>query len=185
MFNSCIEKNNIEFKYLFSTKDRNQIEKYFKMKKKYEYKFDEQEEKEFIDDVVKTIGTYDIVIHPQTSGYLLNDIAKRIGSKVIEIKKNNKSFIREKLLEQNFMKLEKETLLNTIDKMDSDFKINLIKGNQRKRFINILFKDLDQDIEENKSILLLDDSIFSGETFLAMCDKIKIKTDKIVLFSKY
>ena len=187
MFKSKIGNSNISFQYLYSSKDVEQLHNYFKMKNKYEYRFEDNEENDFINMVFETIGLYDYVITPETSGKTLSKIAEKCGVYHLVVEKETKENIKAELLKQKLMKHERISLLNKIDnKMDDSFKINLIKGNQRHRFIDIMFKNVSFDLNmlSNKKVLILDDSIFSGETFKALKSKINIESDNIVLYSK-
>ncbi len=64
--------------------------------------------------------------------------------------------------------------------MGDDFQLKHINGNQRKRFVSILF----QSAEANDDALILDDSVFSGVTFQAMCHTVPNVRDKRMIFSK-
>lgn len=187
MFKSIIQNEEVGFSYFYSTKDKENLHKYFKMKNKHNYKFSEDEENDFVKELQKKLGLYDIVFYPETSGKMLPQIASAIGGEVVKIEKNTKKDIKESLLSQKMMKAERESMVKIIDEMGDDFKINLIKGNQRKRFRSILFKSPNiKNIKDmkNKKVLLLDDSIFSGETFMAMKSLISFQTENIVIFSK-
>ena len=83
------------------------------------------------------------------------------------------------------MKMEKSKLLNILNKKDK-IKIADIPGNQRKRFINCLInKEILKKININNKILFLDDSIFSGYTFLAAQEMLKsYKVENVILFNK-
>ncbi len=179
------ETDKMKLLYLYSTKDRDNLTKYFKMKSKHDQEFTENEKFDFINGVVEIIGHYDIVIYPETSGKILGFIADLCGNKTIMVEKNSKSYIREALLKQKLMKAEKTSLLNVIDnEMGDIFQINKIKGNQRYRFTHILFKDFSLDTKENDSVLVFDDAVFSAFTFSALNEKIDCKHDNIAIFSK-
>lgn len=176
---------NMQFSYLYSTKDRSHLENYFKLKNKYDYVLTDSEYQELQKTVVDNFGHYDLVIYPETTGKYLNSLAKAIGDNVVCIQKNDKETIIEKLFEQRMMKNEKESLLSCIKEMNESFQINKIKGNQRKRFKDILFKKVDLSAFKNKKVLLLDDSVFSGETLLALKESLNIDCDVKVIYSKF
>lgn len=186
MKNSKLENEigNIDFSYLFSTKDRANLEMYFKLKDKYEYSLSDEEVNELKNKALTEFGSYDIVIVPETKGKHLHNIAEHIGKNVVIVKKRDKTDIIEDLLSQKMMKNEKISLLSSLEEMDV-VQINKIKGNQRKRFRNILFEEINLPNIENKKVLLLDDSVFSGETLIALKESLNINCDVRVLFSKF
>ena len=177
--------NNDNFKYMYSTKEQENLNMYFKMKDKNNYHFEKEEKKLFKYNVLAFIKKYDLIIYPQTSGKMLPEIADILGKETIMIMKNNKETIKELLLTQKLMKAEKKSLLLSFDKMGEDFQINKIKGNQRKRFVNILFQNVNLENHKGKKVLVLDDSIFSGDTLIALLSKVNIEHEIKVLFSKY
>lgn len=178
------EIGNINFSYLFSTKDRSNLEMYFKLKDKYEYSLSDEEINDLKNKTLTEFGYYDVVIVPETKGKHLHNIAKHIGKNVVIVKKRDKADIIEDLLSQKMMKNEKTSLLSSLEEMDV-VQINKIKGNQRKRFRNILFEEINLPNIENKKVLLLDDSVFSGETLIALKESLNINCDVRVLFSKF
>lgn len=177
------ENELITFSYLFSTKDRAQLEMYFKLKNKYDHELSSDELNDLI-QAVKAFGEYDVVIHPETTGLHLTELAFSISDQVVVIAKNNKSYIKKQVLEQPMMKAEKASIIKTIDEMGQSFQINKVKGNQRKRFKDILFMPVNLDSLKDKRVLLLDDSVFSGETLIALKEHLNLKCDVAVLFSK-
>lgn len=181
------DKNTVlmDFSYLYSTKDRDNLEQYFKLKEKYDYTLS-NDELESLKNDVKAFGHYDVVLHPETTGKYLHILAAELGDKVVCIEKNDKETIKTLVAEQKMMKAERNSLMACIENdMGSSFQINKIKGNQRKRFKNILFKDVDLSLYAGKKVLLLDDSVFSGETLIALKEFVKIECDVKVLYSKY
>lgn len=172
------------FSYIFSTKDRNNLEIYFKLKDKYEYRFQNEEFEELKKTIVNEFGTYDLVIIPETKGRYLKTIADSLSDNVISVSKRCKADILTDLEQQKMMKNEKQSLFNTLEEMDV-VQINKIKGNQRKRFRDILFEKLDFTEWNNKKVLLLDDSVFSGETLIALKESINVDCEIKVIFSKF
>ena len=187
MFNSTIQSQDLsmDFSYLYSTKDRNILEEYFKLKHKYDYVLTDEEYKKLESEVAQAFGQYDVVIHPETSGKHLNKLAKALGKEVICIAKNDKETIKTLVQEQKMMKSERISLLNSIDEMEGSFQINKVKGNQRKRFKDILFKEKDLSHLSDKRVLLLDDSVFSGATLIALKNFLNIECDVKVIYSKF
>lgn len=176
----------LSYSYLFDTKNRENLEFYFSMKNKYGYSFDISELEKIKHHLSTLIGKYEIVVYPETSNIYLNEIASFLSKDVICLEKNSISDIKQFVFSQSFMKNEKAGIINALDSMGSTFKMNKIKANQRKRFVNILFKKI--NLPSNAKVLFLDDSIFGGYTFLSMVSSViniqDIKFDSLVLFSK-
>lgn len=149
--------------YLFDLKKRKNVELYFKMKNYQGYSFNQQEKDNFIKEVVNFIGYYDIIIYPQTNGIIIPEIANLCGSNTFCLQKNSKNDIIQNITKLKLMKQEKESLLKSFSEMNEIFQLKYIKGNQRKRFIPLLFKKLDINFE-NKTALIFDDAIFSFNT---------------------
>lgn len=153
--------------YLFSTKHREYLELYFKMKNRYDFSFTEEEKEKFIQECINFIGYYDIIIYPETSGSILPLLAQKCSNQSFCILKNSKEFIQSQIFSLNLMKSEKISLLNAFSTMNNSFELKKIKGNQRKRFIPFLFQKQDINLE-NQSVLILDDAIFSSNTIAAL-----------------
>lgn len=187
MYQSQIQSGNdsMDFSYLYSTKDRDVLENYFKLKDKYDHSLTESDYLSLEKSVKEAFGQYDVVIHPETTGKHLNRLAKALGQNVVCVTKNDKETIKNLLLEQKMMKAERQSLIQCIDEMNDSFQINKIKGNQRKRFRNILFKKVELSSYDGLKVLLLDDSVFSGETLLSLKLSLDIPCDVKVLYSKY
>lgn len=175
----------MDFAYLYSTKDRDNLEQYFKLKEKYDYTLS-NDELEALKNDVKAFGHYDVVLHPETTGKYLHILAAELGEEVVCIQKNDKETIKSLVSEQKMMKAERNSLMACIDNdMAESFQINKVKGNQRKRFKDILFKQVDLSQYKDKKVLLLDDSVFSGETLVALKEFVNIDCDVRVLYSKF
>lgn len=172
------------FSYIWSTKDRDSLEQYFKLKEKYDHELTKEDLELIIEKSKSEFGFYDLVIVPETKGRYLNLIAEHLGKKVFIVKKRKKEDIMIDLFNQKMMKSEKESLKHSLDEMDI-IQINKIKGNQRKRFKNILFEKYDFSEYKDLNVLILDDSVFSGETLVSLISNINIECDVKVLFSKY
>lgn len=179
---------NIEYDFLFDLKDRENELKYFKMKNKYEHQFSPEEKELFQEEISNKLSDLlkeiDVLIIPETSNQCLLDIIKLTKKDVIILEKNTKENIIQDLNNQTMMKDERTKLLNSIAEMEV-LKIANIAGNQRKRFVGNLFKQLNKEQFENKKIAFLDDSVFSGYTFLAANHILfGLNFKKIILFSK-
>lgn len=186
MKKSKIQNTDIDYSYIF---DANQdLKKYFAMKKKHDHAMMDAEYAQLKAEILSNVSEkYDLVIVPQTSNLFLYEIASSLGKEVVIVDKNSKQNILELLDTQNFMKAEKQKLFQSIEDMGHEFKINKIAGNQRKRFIEILFQPISQDFLDSSKILVLDDSIFSGHTMQALLYQVnqKISSYEILsLFSK-
>lgn len=161
------------------------------MKNKYDYSFDENELKTFKNNIYKELQLHTIwndaqlLIIPETSNEVLISIAKNSGKEVVFLIKNSKENILLKLQNQKMMKSEAKKLFSIVEGLDI-VKMAAIAGNQRKRFISILFKELNlSENQKDKNILFFDDSLFSGFTYLAAQDKIKeLKYNTLFLYSK-
>lgn len=77
------------------------------------------------------------------------------------------------------MKDERKKLIKNIEEME-DIKIGLVAANQRTRIANILFR-IEEDLN-NKRVLFMDDSVFTGSTLKAISQLVEFK-EAIVLFS--
>lgn len=175
----------MNFSYLFSTKDRAMLENYFKLKNKYDNELTEEEYQSLEQETVNAFGQYDLVIHPETTGKHLSALASALGKETICVAKNSKENIVKELLTQKMMKAERQSLIDCLDEMGDTVQINKIKGNQRKRFRNILFQKIDLSNYKEMNVLLLDDSVFSGETLLSLKESLGIDCDVKVLYSKF
>jgi cellulose biosynthesis protein BcsQ len=159
------------------------------LKNRYEYRLDDLQVEQIAQDLQQNTEHYDYVIIPQSTNPHLLYLAQKIANQVIILEKNSKEEIIRVLQTQQFMKSEKQKLFQTIESMDT-VRINQIAGNQRHRFISCLFKPLSEDVYSDlgtSRIVLLDDAIFSGTTFLAMlhhAKKINSDVHKLALFSK-
>ena len=122
------------------------------------------------------------LIIPETGNLSFIELAHMSGKQVITLHKASKEDIQSHLNTQPMMKAEREKLFASLDEMNT-VKIAGIAGNQRKRFISCLFKEL--DITDLGKTVFFDDSVFSGYTFLAAQHRLKnIAHDNIILFDK-
>jgi len=174
---------------LFDSKDKNNLINYFKFKEKNNYSFSKDELNCFITSAKNKILSlndnqlFNTIILPETSNLNLIKLAHEVAINVTYIYKNNKNDIILELHKQSYQKKEKESLLNSISNMKT-IKMAEIKGNQRYRFIDILFKE--PNIQESLFInsLFLDDSSFSSYTYQAAKKHLKKIEQSVILFSK-
>jgi phosphoribosylpyrophosphate synthetase len=174
----------MDYHYFFDTKIRDNLELYFKFKNKNDFHFNNNEKylfKESINNYLKEyIKESELLIVPETGNQFLLEIVNELGVDVHVLLKNDKESICKLLFEQNMMKDERKKILSIVNDMDV-VKIASIPGNQRKRFVNCLFKKF----ETNKKVVFIDDSIFSGYTFFAARNAIIGNVlENIVFFSK-
>lgn len=180
---------NVTYNYIFDLKDRLLETTYFKMKNKYDYSFTCEEKAQFQSQVLLSLElslcNVDTLIVPETSNKCLLEIAYKTGKEVVVLHKNSKDNIIIAISQQTMMKAEKAKLLSSLESMDT-IKIANIAGNQRKRFVECLFKPLDNaEILKGKNVALLDDSVFSGYTFLAANHILSgLNQQNLILFSK-
>lgn len=188
--NSIANFHNYNYFYFYDLKQRQVQESYFKMKNKYEHSFSKEEKINFINLARQDLSSCEawqnaeIVLVPETSNQLLLELCK--SKELVIIYKNDKEVIKEALDKQFFMKTEREKLYTSLDNNGSKVKMANIAGNQRKRFVEFLFKEIVLNEEQKtKNCVFLDDSIFSGYTFLAAQEAIKnINHENIILFNK-
>lgn len=163
------------------------------MKNKYDYSLSEEEKNTFIKrlnnsfEKDKIFQESEYLIVPETDNQFLIDWTAQTHKKIIVLKKQTKDKIVQKLSEQTMMRAEKVKLLKAIEAME-EVKIANIAGNQRKRFIGCLFEPLEQNVINNLThtkTMLVDDSVFSGYTFLAAQHVLKdVIHENRIFFSK-
>jgi hypothetical protein len=176
--------NQMTYSFCFDLKTRENELNYFKMKNKYGYSFTKEEKFIFQKNVTTTINNLleNNIIFPETGNTCLIEIAEMSGKNIIVLEKNTKKDILLQLDNQSMMKAEREKLYKIISENET-VKMAQLPGNQRKRLEKLLFKS--PKLSLDKSYTFLDDSIFSGYTFLAAQEAIKsVKHNNIVLFSK-
>lgn len=181
--------NNIHYSFFFDLKNRDYEINYFKMKQKYGNTFTDQEYLHFEKNVLEFLNplliNIDTLVIPQTGNDTLLNLAKLTSKNIFILEKNTKETMVTAVLEQPMMRSEKTKLMNMLDSMDT-IKMAQLAGNQRKRFVNCLFKKPDtKTIQQLGKIALLDDSIFSGYTFVAANNALEnMQQQNIILFSK-
>lgn len=189
MKQGMIHNTQEQFSFLYDIQQREWLELYFALKNRYEYCLDDVQLEQIAQSLQEKVKHYDYAIIPQSTNAHLAHLAQKIATRTIVLEKNSKDEILQALQTQPFMKAEKQKLFQTIETMDT-VRINQIAGNQRYRFISCLFKALpEENLSDLKTsqVVLLDDAIFSGTTFLAMLHQVKQivpDVDKLALFSK-
>lgn len=174
---------------LYDLKKKDIIFEYYSFKEKKGYKFSKVDLYHFIKEVeIKIIeinknNKFNTVFLPETENKNLIKIAEKVANNVIFIKKNKKEDIIKELDKQKYQKKEKEALFESIKDLDK-IKMAKIKGNQRERFVNLLFEEIEVPDELYENSLFLDDSSFSSTTYKAAMSKLKKTNHQIILFFK-
>lgn len=154
--------------FLFETQSRTGIEQYFRFKQKHDFDFNPEEWTTFQQTTEQWLHKlqqqhhFEYIILPETSNQRLLQLCENFHT--IVLKKRTIPEILPLLNHQHFQKKEKEKLLNTLNQMNT-LKIAQLAGNQRPRFIPLLFHPI---TPPNQPFILLDDSAFSGTTLQAM-----------------
>lgn len=160
---------------------------YFKFKEKNGYAFLPEEKIDFQQLVLSMLSENSnwvkakTLIIPETGNSGLIELAHLSGKEVVTLYKAQKEEIKTHLETQSMMKAEREKLFSAIAAMDK-VKMAGIAGNQRKRFIECLFKT--PDISDTKDVVFFDDSMFSGYTYLAAQHRLDFEHHNIILFDK-
>lgn len=180
------KRNTMSYVSLFDLKDRDRLDLYFKMKGKHGFCFSEGERESFMKEcqswVEAQLGRVDGLAIPETSNAFLIELSQRLSPKLMPLKKRSIEQLRLALDGQAMMRAEREKLYAAMDEM-TDFKINLVAGNQRRRFESILFEP--QETPFTGRLALLDDAVFGGSTQRAAVSALGREPDaSIVLFSK-
>lgn len=169
-------------KYIIDLKEKDNLRKYYALKDRFEEKIENRER--FIIEVAEKIilltNNYEHIVIPESSCSFVEDVVKLTNKKYTILKKNSKDYLFNILMNLNIQKKERESHIERFKDMGNSFKINKLKANQRKRYINDLFENV--NFEDEKSIII-DDSCFTGTTFLAMKKSTNIE-DAIFIFSK-
>lgn len=163
----------------YDLKDRENMILYFSLKNKYGYSLKNRDEVLDRISFELDLSSYDCVIIPQSTSDFLEQICLRQNKKYLILEKNDLQYFKELACTLGLQKAELKSHLDRMNEMGDNFRINLLKATQRKRYIPYLFKTI--SVPENS--ILLDDSNFSGSTQEAM----KISTgisNYISIFSK-
>ena len=137
---------------------------YFSLKNKHGYSLENR------DEVLGTIAceidvsNYDCIIIPESTSDFLEQICIRLKKKYIVLEKNDIEYFKELAKTLGLQRAELKSHIDRMDEMGDNFRINLLKAQQRKRYIPYLFKT----ISAPPNSVLLDDSNFTGCTREAM-----------------
>lgn len=152
---------------------------YFSLKNKHGYSLPNRNE--VLDEISTNldIGKYDCIIIPESTSDFLEQICLRTGKRYMVLQKNDIEYFKELAKTLDLQRAELKSHLDRMDEMGDNFRINLLKAQQRKRYIPYLFKTISAP---NNSVLL-DDSNFTGCTKAAMRYSTGV-FDYIPIFSK-
>lgn len=168
--------------YIIDLKNKENMRLYYAIKDRFGEKIDNREE--FIKDISNKISIltqkYSYIIIPESSCSFIEDIVKNTGKPYSIIHKRDKTTLFNIMHTLKLHKKEIESQTQRFLEMGDSFKINKLKSNQRKKYINYLFE---HNNFHDKNAVIIDDSCFSGTTFEAL----KIATgveNAIFIFSK-
>lgn len=172
------------FSYLIDLKSKENMHLYYATKNRFEYQLVNRDDfyQNIVDAIQDKISGYDYIIVPESSQSFISTIAKKMNKTVYTIHKSSKEFIVQNISELKLQKAELKSHLERIGEMEGSFKINAMKSNQRRKYLNLLFKKPDIDFSVGKGIII-DDSYFSGITIDSI-KKITNTSDVLVIFAK-
>lgn len=166
---------------VYNLNSRDGMHLYYAVKERFGRKLDNREQfiKDTADKLKPLLIGYSNIVIPESSNDFIEEVIKNTGIRYVVIKKNSIDTIKNHVNSMNLQKKERETHLHRIEEMGSTFKINALKANQRKKYMNILFEK--QDVKDNS--IIVDDSFFSGTTLTAL-ELVTGCEDGICIFSK-
>lgn len=137
---------------------------YFSLKNKHGYSLPNRNE--VLDKIVSELDLsyYECIIIPESTSDFLEQICIRLKKKYIVLEKNDIEYFKELVKTLGLQRAELKSHIDRMDEMGDNFRINLLKAQQRKRYIPYLFKTT----LVPKNSVLLDDSNFTGCTKAAM-----------------
>lgn len=164
----------------YDLKERENMILYFSLKNKNGYSLLNRNE---VLDKISTeldLGDYECIIIPESTSDFLEQICIRTNRDYKILQKNSLEYFKELAKTLGLQRAELKSHLDRMDEMGDNFRINLLKAQQRKRYIPYLFKT----ISAPTNSVLLDDSNFTGCTREAMRYSTGV-FDYIPLFSKH
>lgn len=166
---------------IYSLKSAENMRLYHSVKERFDYKMTDREN--FISETAKkvlyVIKQYDHIFIPESSSDFILNIVKQTRKNFTIVSKKSITEIENSIPTLNLQKKEKESVLNRITEMNGVFKINKLKSNQRRKFEDLLFNE----VEPRENSIILDDSLFSGVTLRAMSKATRCQT-ALCVFSK-
>ena len=168
--------------YLIDLKSKENMQLYHSVKGRFDYKIDNKNEfiKETQEKLKCFLSDYDFVIYPESSSTFIDDILSVIDIEKLKVKKRSIKSVLMFFEKLNLQKKEKESHLERLLNMGDVFKINHMKANQRLKYENVIFEDI--QIPEGRGIIV-DDSYFSGTTYRGLIS-ITGNMDFLAIFSK-
>jgi phosphoribosylpyrophosphate synthetase len=140
---------------------------YFSLKEKNDYQMVGMHS--FVDSVRKAIEQYthqfDIVVIPESRYSFLKDITANINNGFVLKKRTKAEICNMAKTNSGWNKQELSSAKKAWDEMGDSFTINKIKSNRRKDYIPYLFEKTNIN---DKTVVLLDDFVMSGNTIKAM-----------------
>lgn len=124
---------------------------------------------------------YDVAIYPQSSNGFAQFMAESIAPTTIRLEKNTLEDVQTAIKGLKWSRIELESQLDRMAEMGDEFRINLIKANQRHRYIPYLFKKVDVPTGR---VAIVDDSLFTSTTMKAMISATECEADIFVAFSR-
>lgn len=171
----------MKMKSIYNLKSRENMIIYHSLKERFEYHMENRNEfiLETAEILKEEVKSYDFLIIPQSSNDFLESVVKETHKNYIVINKMSLDDIMKNIDGLGLQKREKQSHLEKMSLMNGVFKVNHLKANQRRKYINLIFEK--QVVPENS--IIVDDSLFSGTTM----ESLKYATgckDYITIFAK-
>lgn len=162
--------SNIPYHSLYDTEQNDNVNLYFALKNKHGRLVDDPTPFYHTVEryILENFRDVDTIVYPESSKALNQTIAGMFGGLAFEFKKSKKTTIISKAQELKWNKLEWQSQLSRFEEMGEDFQINKIKPNQRHKYEDFIFDNTNMEHLKGQSVLLLDDSLFSGSTVRSM-----------------
>jgi hypothetical protein len=158
------EANSFSYRYLFDTTDYDNLQLYFGVKNKYDCHLTNR------DEFLSHLGcfltrSFDFAVYPESSNEFASFLAGCLAPIAVCVPKTPLDKIRDEVLTMKWQKSELKSQLTRLDEMGGVFRINLVKSNQRERYIPLMFQSV--DLPAGRGVIV-DDSIFTAATIKAL-----------------
>lgn len=159
--------------YFFDLKQKANMHLYYAVKNRFEHSICAEQKELLIHQLANAISKfcndnkYDNIVIPESSQPFIESIVNKTGIPYFVLEKNTKEYILSQIDTLSLQKKEKENHIMRINGMGESFKINHLKSNQRRKYFDLIFKNIQND-NINKKSLIIDDSYFSGITIIAI-----------------
>lgn len=162
------------------TKKENMI-LYFSLKNKKGHSIENRESVilSISKELENSVQQYDHVFIPESSSDFLVKVVSHLNKPYSIVNKNSVEYIKSKINTFDLQKSERISHLSEIENMNGSFKINELKANHRKHYIEHLF----QKCNTITNSVIIDDSNFSGSTRAALMQSTGTE-NYIAIFSK-